>query len=41
VLVMTCGPHGSTVRWIPPLVVSETQIDRAVTAFDDALTATA
>jgi 4-aminobutyrate aminotransferase len=41
VLVMTCGPHGSTVRWIPPLVVSKTQIDRAVTAFDDALTATA
>jgi 4-aminobutyrate aminotransferase len=41
VLVMTCGPHGSTVRWIPPLVVSEAEIDRAVQAFDTALAATA
>jgi 4-aminobutyrate aminotransferase len=41
VLVMTCGAHGSTVRWIPPLVVSEDEIDRAVEAFDTALAATA
>jgi 4-aminobutyrate aminotransferase len=37
ILLMTCGPFGSTLRWIPPLVVSERQVDGAVEAFDDAL----
>jgi 4-aminobutyrate aminotransferase len=41
VLVMTCGPFGSTVRWIPPLVVTAEEVDRALGAFDAALTAVA
>ena len=40
VLVMTCGPHGSTIRWIPPLVVTPAQVDEALAAFDRALAAT-
>lgn len=41
VLAMSCGPFGSTIRWIPPLVVSEHQVDGALAAFDRALSATA
>jgi 4-aminobutyrate aminotransferase len=40
VIVMSCGPYGSTVRWIPPLVTADEQIDHALAAFDRALTAT-
>ena len=39
VLAMTCGPYGATIRWIPPLVVTEAQIDEALAAFDRALAA--
>jgi 4-aminobutyrate aminotransferase-like enzyme len=35
--VISCGPFGSTIRWIPPLVVTETQVDEALAAFDTAL----
>jgi 4-aminobutyrate aminotransferase len=41
VVVMSCGPFGSTVRWIPPLVISDEQVDGALEAFDRALAATA
>ncbi len=41
IVVMSCGPFGSTVRWIPPLVVTEAQVADALAAFDRALTATA
>jgi len=41
IIVMTCGPFGSTVRWIPPLVITERQIDGAIQAFDHAVAATA
>jgi 4-aminobutyrate aminotransferase len=41
VVVMNCGPFGSTVRWIPPLVITEEQVDGALAAFDRALAATA
>ncbi len=41
VVVMSCGPFGSTIRWIPPLVVSADQVDAAVSALDAALGATA
>jgi 4-aminobutyrate aminotransferase len=41
VVVMSCGPFGSTVRWIPPLVVTQAQVDDALAAFDRALAATA
>jgi 4-aminobutyrate aminotransferase len=40
VVVMSCGPYGSTVRWIPPLVITDEQIDHALAAFDRALSAT-
>jgi 4-aminobutyrate aminotransferase len=40
-IVMSCGPFGSTVRWIPPLVIGDDQIDAALAAFDRALNATA
>lgn len=41
VVMMSCGPFGSTVRWIPPLVVSAEQVDTGLAAFDTALAATA
>lgn len=41
VVVMSCGPFGSTVRWIPPLVITNEQVDGALAAFDRALTVTA
>jgi 4-aminobutyrate aminotransferase len=41
VVMMSCGPFGSTIRWIPPLVVDENQIQRALEAFDKALATTA
>jgi len=40
VVLMSCGPFGSTLRWIPPLVVTEDQIATALQAFDKALVAT-
>ena len=41
VVVMSCGPYGSTLRWIPPLVISDEQIDHALASLDRALIATA
>jgi 4-aminobutyrate aminotransferase len=41
VVAMSCGPFGSTIRWIPPLVIGDEQVDDALAAFDRALTATA
>ena len=41
VIVMSCGPFGSTIRWMPPLVVTDAQVDEALTAFDGALRETA
>jgi 4-aminobutyrate aminotransferase len=36
-LLLTCGPHGNVIRWIPPLVVTQEQIDEALTIFENAL----
>jgi 4-aminobutyrate aminotransferase len=36
-LLLTCGAYGNVVRWIPPLNVSETQIDQALHTFAGAL----
>lgn len=36
-LLLTCGAYENTIRWIPPLVVNEAQIDAALTVFEDAL----
>lgn len=41
VVLMSCGPYGSTLRWIPPLVTTIEQADAALAAFDRALSATA
>jgi 4-aminobutyrate aminotransferase len=40
-IVMSCGPFGSTVRWIPPLVITRAEVDAALASFDRALAATA
>ena len=36
-MLLTCGPWNNTVRWIPPLIVTEDQVDEAVEIFRDAL----
>ncbi len=36
-LLLTCGSYENVIRWIPPLVVNEQQIDEALTTFEDAL----
>lgn len=40
-LLLTCGTHDNTVRWIPPLNVSESQINEGLRIFADALVASA
>ena len=37
-LLLTCGSWDNTVRFIPPLVVSEGQIDEALRIFEHGLT---
>ena len=36
-MLLTCGPWGNTVRWIPPLVVTLEQVEEALATFRDAL----
>ncbi|MCG8614439.1 MAG: aminotransferase class III-fold pyridoxal phosphate-dependent enzyme, partial [Pseudomonadales bacterium] len=36
-LLLRCGSHGQVVRWLPPLVVTEKEIDEAIALFSDAL----
>ncbi len=36
-ILLTCGPWDNTIRWIPPLVVSEGQINQALGIFEDSL----
>ncbi len=36
-MLLTCGTYDNVIRWIPPLVVSEKQVDEAVEIFVDAL----
>jgi 4-aminobutyrate aminotransferase len=36
-LILTCGTHGNVLRWIPPLVASQAEIDEALQRFDRAL----
>jgi 4-aminobutyrate aminotransferase len=40
VVLMSCGTDGNVIRFMPPLVVSEKEIVRALAALDDALSAT-
>merc|ERR1712176_1598993 len=36
-LILSCGTYENVVRWIPPLVVTEEQIDEAVDVFERAV----
>jgi 4-aminobutyrate aminotransferase-like enzyme len=36
-LLLSCGTYDNVIRWIPPLIVSEDQINSALLIFDDAL----
>jgi 4-aminobutyrate aminotransferase len=36
-LLLTCGTYENVIRWIPPLIVNEEQINEAVSVFQDAL----
>ncbi len=36
-MLLTCGTYDNIIRWIPPLVVNEAQIDEALTIFAAAL----
>jgi 4-aminobutyrate aminotransferase len=36
-LLLTCGPYGNVLRWIPPLVVNREQIQEALTIFEQQL----
>jgi 4-aminobutyrate aminotransferase-like enzyme len=36
-LLLTCGSYENVIRWIPPLIVNEAQLDAALTTFEDAL----
>jgi 4-aminobutyrate aminotransferase len=38
-LLLTCGSYENVIRWIPPLVVNEAQIDAALTVFEAAVQA--
>lgn len=38
-ILMGCGPYGNTVRWIPPLVVTEAQIEEGLAIFERAVAA--
>lgn len=35
-LVLTCGTFGNVIRWVPPLVITESQINDALEILDDA-----
>lgn len=36
-LLLTCGTHGNVVRWIPPLVVTEAELDEGLAIFERAV----
>ena len=36
-LLLTCGPWDNTIRWIPPLIVDEKQINQALEILEDSL----
>jgi 4-aminobutyrate aminotransferase len=38
-IMMSCGPYSNTVRWMPPLVVTEVQIEEGLTIFEKAVAA--
>ncbi len=36
-MLLTCGPYDNVIRWIPPLVVNEQQVNDALGIFKNAL----
>jgi len=36
-MLLTCGPYGNVIRWIPPLIVTQEQLDEALEIFEDAI----
>jgi 4-aminobutyrate aminotransferase-like enzyme len=36
-MLLTCGPYGNVIRWIPPLNVNQAQADEALQVFRHAL----
>ncbi|MBE7528510.1 MAG: aminotransferase class III-fold pyridoxal phosphate-dependent enzyme [Chloroflexi bacterium] len=38
-MLLTCGAYGNVIRWIPPLVVNQSQIQDALQIFSKAITA--
>jgi len=36
-LLLSCGTYDNSIRWIPPLIVSEKQINDALGIFSEAL----
>jgi len=36
-LLLTCGTEGNIIRWIPPLVIGEQEMEKALTIFEGAL----
>ncbi len=36
-ILLTCGPHDNTIRWIPPLIVTREQLEEALDIFEQAL----
>ena len=36
-MLLTCGTYNNTVRWIPPLIVQQQQLDEALSIFAEAL----
>jgi 4-aminobutyrate aminotransferase len=36
-MLLTCGPWGNTIRWIPPLIVTPEQVLEALAAFKESL----
>jgi 4-aminobutyrate aminotransferase len=36
-MLLTCGPYGNVIRWIPPLIVNQAQLDEALEIFEGAL----
>ena len=36
-LLLACGSYGNVIRWIPPLIVSETQMEEALSIFESVI----
>jgi 4-aminobutyrate aminotransferase len=40
-ILLTCGTYGNVIRWIPPLIIDDAQLDEALAIFTSALEAVA